>query len=97
MSARFVLLRPADLARTIDSMGVASFNRGRCDTPIWRLRRQWRIAEGHAHERADGLLEVEVRIDDVPHWSCVYSDGTDALTALSYQRGSLETIGWREA
>ena len=77
-------------------MGVASINRGRCDTPVWRLRRQSRIAEGHAHERADGLLEVEVIIDDLPRWSCLYSNGVDALTALTYQRGSLEITGWRQ-
>jgi hypothetical protein len=80
----------------MDRMGVASINRGRGDTPVWRLRRQWRIAEGHAYQRADGLLEVEVRIDDLRHWSCLYSDGTDALTALIYQRGGLEVSGWRE-
>ena len=77
-------------------MGLASINHGRCDTPVWRLRRQSRIAEGHAHERADGLLEVEVIIDDLPRWSCLYSDGTDAQAALTYQRGSLVTTGWRE-
>ena len=77
-------------------VGVASIDRGKYETPVWRLRRQWRIAEGHAHERADGLLEVEVTIDDRSHWSCLYSDGTDALTALMHQRGSLKTIGWRD-